>query len=47
VDAAALRAPQIAGALQAAGIADARVERIEPSLEDVFVALVSEQTASA
>jgi len=47
VDDAALREPQIVGALQAAGIADARVERIEPSLEDVFVALVGAQTANA
>jgi ABC-2 type transport system ATP-binding protein len=47
VDDAALREPQIARALQSAGIADARVERIEPSLEDVFVALVGEQAASA
>jgi len=47
VDDAALREPQIVGALLAAGIADARVERIEPSLEDVFVALVGAQTANA
>jgi ABC-2 type transport system ATP-binding protein len=47
VDDAALREPQIIGALQSAGIAEARVERIEPSLEDVFVALVGEQTANA
>jgi ABC-2 type transport system ATP-binding protein len=47
VDDARLREPQISGALQAAGIADVRVEQIEPSLEDVFVALVGEQTASA
>ena len=47
VDDAALREPLIVSALQSAGIADARVERIEPSLEDVFVALVGEQTASA
>jgi ABC-2 type transport system ATP-binding protein len=47
VDDAGLREPQIVGALQAAGIADARVEPIEPSLEDVFVALVGGQAASA
>jgi ABC-2 type transport system ATP-binding protein len=41
VDDAARRAPEIAAALSAAGIAEARVERIDPSLEDVFVALLS------
>jgi ABC-2 type transport system ATP-binding protein len=46
VDDAALRNPQITRALQAASIAEARVEQIEPSLEDVFVALVGEQAAS-
>jgi ABC-2 type transport system ATP-binding protein len=40
VDDAALRGPQLNAALQAAGVADARVERIDPSLEDVFVALL-------
>jgi len=47
VDDAALPIPEISAALQAGGIADARVERIDPSLEDVFVALVSEHGASA
>jgi ABC-2 type transport system ATP-binding protein len=47
VDDAAQRAPQLADALQAAGIADAHIERIDPSLEDVFVALVEGQAASA
>jgi ABC-2 type transport system ATP-binding protein len=47
VDDAGLRGAQLAGALQAAGIADARVEQIDPSLEDVFVALVGGQAASA
>jgi ABC-2 type transport system ATP-binding protein len=47
VDDSGLRGLQIAGALQAAGIAGARVERIDPSLEDVFVALVGGQAASA
>jgi ABC-2 type transport system ATP-binding protein len=40
VDDAALRGPQLSAALQAAGVADARVDRIDPSLEDVFVALL-------
>ena len=40
VDDAALRGRQALDALQAGGIADARVERIDPSLEDVFVALL-------
>jgi ABC-2 type transport system ATP-binding protein len=40
VDSAALRGPQLAAALEASGIVDARVEQIDPSLEDVFVALV-------
>ena len=40
VDDAARRGPQLSAALQAAGVADARVERIDPSLEDVFVALL-------
>jgi len=47
VDDAGLRGAPIAGALQAAGIADARVEQIDPSLEDVFVALVGGHAASA
>jgi ABC-2 type transport system ATP-binding protein len=40
VDHAATRAVQIVAALGHAGIAETRVERIDPSLEDVFVALV-------
>jgi ABC-2 type transport system ATP-binding protein len=47
VDDAALRGTQLSDALLAAGIADVRVESIDPSLEDVFVALVSGQTASS
>ncbi|HWQ13326.1 MAG TPA: ABC transporter ATP-binding protein [Roseiflexaceae bacterium] len=42
VDDAALRAGQVVGALRAAGVAEARAERIDPSLEDVFVAIVGE-----
>src|SRR5262249_36080160 len=40
VDDAAQRGPQVLAALRAGGIADTRVERIDPSLEDVFVALL-------
>jgi len=40
VDDAALRGKAALDALQASGIADAHVERIDPSLEDVFVALL-------
>ncbi len=40
VDDAALRGKVALDALRANGIADARVERIDPSLEDVFVALL-------
>jgi len=47
VDDAALRGTQLSDALLAAGIAEVRVESIDPSLEDVFVALVSGQTASS
>jgi len=47
VDDAALRAPELSAALRAAGVADVRVEQIDPSLEDVFVALVGGQAASA
>jgi len=47
VDDAVARGAQLGDALTHAGIADVRVERIDPSLEDVFVALVSGQTAGA
>jgi drug efflux transport system ATP-binding protein len=40
VDDAAQRAGQVLDALHAGSIADARVEQIDPSLEDVFVALL-------
>ena len=40
VDEAARRGPALTRALEAEGIADVRVERIDPALEDVFVALV-------
>ena len=40
VDDAVLRGKAALDALRAGGIADARVERIDPSLEDVFVALL-------
>lgn len=43
VDDAALRGPQIAEALRAAGIEDVHTEHIDPSLEDVFVTLVAQQ----
>jgi ABC-2 type transport system ATP-binding protein len=39
VDNAALRGPQLVTSMTAAGISEARAEPIEPSLEDVFVAL--------
>lgn len=42
VDNAALRMPELRTALESAGFADARVRRIEPSLEDSFVRLVSD-----
>jgi ABC-2 type transport system ATP-binding protein len=45
VDDAALRGPQILAALVAAGVEDGRAERIDPSLEDVFVTLVGRQAA--
>ncbi|MEN9936689.1 MAG: hypothetical protein RLZZ387_3268 [Chloroflexota bacterium] len=41
VDSAARRAAEVVRALGAAGVSDARAERIDPSLEDVFVALLS------
>lgn len=47
VDQAALRSPELAQLLTAAGIANVRVRRIEPSLEDSFVHLVSASAASA
>lgn len=46
VDDATQRAPQLDAALQAAGIADVHIEQIEPSLEDVFVALAGGQSAA-
>jgi ABC-2 type transport system ATP-binding protein len=46
VDNAASRKAQIVAALEQAGITDAHAEQIDPSLEDVFVALVSRQTRS-
>jgi ABC-2 type transport system ATP-binding protein len=45
VDDAALRGPQIAQALREAGVEDVRAEQIDPSLEDVFVTLVRQQSA--
>jgi ABC-2 type transport system ATP-binding protein len=47
VDNAAARAPEVQHMLRAAGIADARVEQIDPSLEDVFVAIVERRRAAA
>ena len=47
VDDAAQRGPQVLSALQAGAIADARVEQIDPSLEDVFVALLGRDAAVA
>jgi ABC-2 type transport system ATP-binding protein len=40
VDDATVRIPQLAVALESAQVRDVRIERIEPSLEDVFVAIV-------
>ena len=45
VDDAALRGKAALDALRSGGTADARVERIDPSLEDVFVALVGRGAA--
>ena len=40
VDDAAGRMSQLTAALESAQVRDIRIERIEPSLEDVFVAIV-------
>ena len=40
VDDATVRIPQLAVALESAQVRDVRIERIEPSLEDVVVAIV-------
>ena len=45
IDDAARRAPELLLVLHHAGIADARVEAIEPSLEDVFVVLAERKEA--
>jgi ABC-2 type transport system ATP-binding protein len=45
VDDAAMRGPEALAALQGGAISDARVERIDPSLEDVFVALLGRDAA--
>lgn len=47
VDDAAARTPELLARLGATGFADARVQRIEPSLEDSFVHLVSASLAHA
>ncbi len=46
VDNAAQCIPQIEAALQASDVADVRVEQIDPSLEDVFVALIASQSSA-
>lgn len=46
VDRAAQHAPQIEAALWAGGVTEVRVEQIDPSLEDVFVALITRQSAA-
>lgn len=46
VDDAAQRAPQLDAALQVAGVVDVHIEQIEPSLEDVFVALAGGQPSA-
>lgn len=47
VDNAALRTPELRTAMDASGFVDARVRRIEPSLEDSFVRLVSDTTVKS
>jgi len=39
--------PQIRGALNAAGVATLRMERIQPSMEDVFVAMIEQEERNA
>ena len=39
--------PRIRGALDAAGVATLRMERIQPSMEDVFVAMIEEEERNA
>ena len=46
VDDAARRIPELCAALSAKGIADAAVARVEPGIEDVFVALLGEKVAA-